>query len=491
MIHQNFEWQDILCREQRPDACRIVIFGASGDLAKRKLFPSLAALDAAGLLAEETQITGCARHWFEEEAFHLHLMPFLPPGIASSFCRRLRYQRLEYDSPGDFLHLRQHLETLKNGTPVIFYLALPASVYPEVLRQLDRAGLLRETPSGGARRVVFEKPFGYDLASSAALDVELHRHLQEHQIYRIDHYLGKETVQNIFLLRFANRIWEPVWNGTHIDSIQITAAEMLGVEERAGYFEQAGLVRDMFQNHLLEMLSLVTMECPSSFAADAIRDEKVKLIRSILPIDFTRAVRAQYEGYLQEPGVAPDSRTETYAALRLQIGNPRWAGVPVYLRAGKRLGVRRTEIDILFRPVAHSIFPGISPEDLQQNILHLRVQPGEGIGLTLQAKKAGPKLCMGSLTLNYDYQQSGGEVLDAYARLLLDCQLGDPTLFLRSDAITAAWQLYQPLLEHWSSAQEPPPFYRCGSSGPDAGNALPRMDGRYWIDSLQSGAHEN
>ena len=488
MEHRSVEWQERFCREQKPEACRIVIFGASGDLAKRKLFPALAALDERGLLAAASRIVGCARHAYDDASFRAHIAAHLPAPPAAAgerFLNRIGYVPLDYARPEDYRNLASLVCERSENCPLIFYLALPAALYPEVVRQLSAAGLLRETPESGARRVVFEKPFGHDPASAAALDAELRRHLEEHQIYRIDHYLGKETVQNIFLLRFANRIFEPVWNAAQVDSIQITVAEQLGVEQRAGYFDRAGLLRDMFQNHLLEMLALVTMECPQTFSADAVRDEKVKLIRSIRPIDPADAVRAQYEGYRAEPGVAPDSRTETYAALKLFIDNWRWQGVPIYLRAGKKLGIRRTEIDIVFKPVPHSVFPGIPQEALQPDILHLNVQPEEGIGLTLQAKKPGPKLCMGALTLHYDYRESGGEALDAYARLLLDCQLGDQTLFIRSDVIAAAWQLYQPLLDRWAAdAETPLPTYLPGSEGPREAARLLARDGRAWNDEL-------
>lgn len=486
---KRFDWQEQLCVEQRAPECQIVIFGASGDLAARKLYPSLASLDARGLLASGTRITGCARHPYTDESFREHIAESLPEADSErgrAFLARLDYQQLDYGEPSGFEALARRLSQAGDDRPVIFYLALPAALYPSVAERLDAAGLLRETTPGASRRVVFEKPFGHDIASAAELDLKLRAHLQEHQIYRIDHYLGKETVQNIFLLRFANRIFEPIWNAEHIDCIQITAAETLGVEKRAGYFDQAGILRDMFQNHLLEMLSLVTMECPHAFPADAVRDEKVKLIRSIRPIDVGAAVRGQYAGYTSEPGVAPGSRTETYAALRLFIDNWRWQGVPVYLRAGKRLGVRRTEIDIVFRQVPHSIFPGIGKESLQQDILHLRVQPQEGLGLTLQAKKPGPKMCMGALTLNYDYSEAGGDALDAYARLLLDCQLGDQTLFIRSDVIAAAWQLYQPLLDHWAAdRQSEIPLYEPGGEGPEQADMLLARDGRLWDDRLR------
>ncbi len=484
-------WQDNLCFEQNPGPCVFIIFGASGDLAKRKLFPSLFALCKRGLLGDETRILGCARHPFDDNSFRDSLTGFLPdptPEERDAFLSRITYHRLDYGEEDTYRALAEHLASgAAAGLPQLFYLATPATLYPDITRHLHRAGLLHQPSPGQWRHVVYEKPFGFDDASAEKLDSTLHRYLTEDQIYRIDHYLGKETVQNILLLRFANLIFEPVWNRNFIDNIQITVSETLGVENRAGYFDQAGILRDMFQNHMLEMLSLVAMECPAAFTADAVRDEKLKLIRSIRPFDLRQnpgsVVRAQYQGYRSEPGIKSESTTETFAAMKLEIANFRWAGVPFYLRAGKKLAERKSEIVVVFKEIPHSIFSPLRARDFQRDVLRLRVQPHEGMGLTLQAKKAGPKLCMGALTLNYDYGEAGAEALDAYARLLLDCRLGDQTLFIRSDVIAAAWNLFGPILDFWQSPEAGGlPDYRAGSSGPAEADELLRKDGKEWIE---------
>lgn len=490
-------WQELFCREQKANACEIIIFGASGDLAKRKLFPALYSLYRCGLLHKNTRITSCARHSYTDHSFRSYLAENLFNSSSTSsealsqekkdFLNLISYTILDYTKAEDFsFPARKLLTEEKKNKPFIFYLALPSPLYASTVENLWKAGLLSEKE--GKRRVIFEKPFGFDLASFRKLNDELKKYLTEKQIYRIDHYLGKETIQNIFLLRFANTIFEPLWNAQYVESIQITSSETLGVEKRGKYFDQAGILRDMFQNHLLEMLSLVSMERPESFSADAVRDEKVKLIRAIGKPREEDAVRGQYENYTNEEDVAKDSRTETFAALRLFIHNERWKNVPVYLRAGKALGAKRTEIDILFRQVDKSIFPGIAREDLQRNILHLHIQPQEGIALTLEAKMPGPKLCMGALTLSYDYSSvlpDAAETLDAYARLLLDCQNEDQTLFIRSDVIENSWLLFEELLESWAEdTQTPLCKYKQGSEGPLEAKELLKRDHTMWIDPL-------
>jgi glucose-6-phosphate 1-dehydrogenase len=347
-----------------------------------------------------------------------------------------------------------------------------------------------------------EKPFGHDLASARELNGKLRAALSERQIYRIDHYLGKETVQNILMLRFANALFEPLWNNRHVDHVQITAAETLGVEHRAGYYDRAGALRDMFQNHMFQMLALVAMEPPSVFEAVLYRNEKVKLLGAIRPLSGDpkalgrRVVRGQYTagtlnerpvaGYREEPGVAPGSTTETYVAMKLLIDNWRWAGVPFYLRSGKRLARRASEIAVAFKPVAHSIFLPNLPELHAPNVLVLNIQPEEGISLTMEAKRPGPKTCMGSLTLNFDYRTVFGvEPPEAYERLLLDCMLGDQTLFVRTDGMETSWSLLSPVLERWKNGgtdggRFPLASYPAGSWGPPEGDALLAKDGRSW-----------
>ena len=501
MLQENY-WQGKWCIEVAPEPAVLVLFGAGGDLAQRKLFPSLYQLFRRKLLHEDSVIIGCARAMLDTAAFREKIRSALPadaPAVRERFLDMLHYLRGDYRQDETYQALAAELREIdrkESATPLnhLFYLAISTTLYSEVIGRLAGAGLLQEPESGTPwRHVVLEKPFGHDLASAEALDHELHRSLAESQIYRIDHYLGKETVQNIAMLRFANLVFEPVWNRHYIDHVQITVAEELGVEHRAGYYEQSGLLRDMFQNHMLEMLALAAMEMPQSFLPDAVRDEKLKLIRSIRPFssacpaaDF---VRAQYvaghdlPGYRQEPGVAPDSNVETYVAARLFIDNWRWRDVPFYLRSGKRLGRKLSEIAIVFKHVPHSIFAPIRSADMEPDTLVLKVQPEEGMALTIQAKQPGPKLCMGGMTLHFNYAEfAGADNLDAYARLLLDALLGDQTLFIRSDVIAASWQLFSPVLDAWRDSPDCSPlhFYQAGTEGPEAAAGLLFRDHREW-----------
>ena len=480
------------CIEVNPAPGSMVIFGASGDLAKRKLFPSLYRLFRRGLLHEESRIVGCSRTPYGEDAFRDHLRPFLTDGDEkqrTAFLSNVHYLPGEYADPEFYGRLDRFLDGLeaRNDLPAnrTFYLAMPASLYPAIIDRLYDAGMFAEGlgPDAPWRHVVLEKPFGHDFESALELDRDLHSHLREEQIYRIDHYLGKDTVQNILMLRFANLIFEPVWNSRYIDSVQLTASETLGIEGRAGYYEEAGLLRDMFQNHMLEMLSLAAMEMPAGFSPEDVRSEKVKLIKSIRPFDLKAleksVVRGQYDGYRSEPGVSPESQTETFVAAKLEIANWRWAGVPFYLRSGKKLASRKSEIAIVFKAIPHSIFAPIRARDMQPDTLVLNVQPDEGMELTIQAKQPGPKLCMGGLTLSFRYRDlPGGESFDAYERLLLDAMLGDQTLFIRSDSIAESWRLFTPLLENWNSLPLEP--YAPGSDGPAAAARLLFADNREW-----------
>ena len=517
-----YTWRGGFCLEVSPVPSTLVIFGAGGDLAARKLFPALFQLQRRNLLHEKSRILSCARQGFDDESWRARLREMLlplartfPGGEGSmdsldSFLRKNFYLSGDYREMETYEHMAERLELLEQdagnaGAGRIFYLSTAASVYADIVERLHESGLSREGENleecCAWRHIVLEKPFGYDLASARRLDARLHRILEERQIYRIDHYLGKETVQNILMFRFANLIFESVWNRNCIDSVQITVAETVGVEHRANYFEGAGLLRDMFQNHMLEMLSLVAMEMPSSFEADAVRDEKLKLLRSIRPPDLTRLkemiVRAQYtEGragdrifpaYREEPRVNPESMTETYVAAKLFIDNWRWHGVPFYLRSGKRMPAKCSEIVIQFKPIPHSIFKPVKASDITPNRLILTVQPEEGLSLTIQAKQPGPKLCMGALNMDFKYSailEKGESMPDAYERLLLDCMLGDQTLFIRSDTIELAWSLLTPILNAWE--QNAPGcgelfFYPAASWGPDAAdNLIYRDGGRVW-----------
>lgn len=494
-----------LSYEQKPDSCTIVIFGASGDLTHRKLMPALFALHMKKMLPERVSILGVARSNISDEEF-CGMIRKAVTGIeggdaadVDAFCRRCYYLAGRYDSPTLYDQLSAALESLEEtyhtNRNCLFYLATPPNLFLTITEGLSNAGLTAETSRRAWSRVVIEKPFGRDLASSRILDTALKRHLSESQIYRIDHYLGKETVQNILILRFANAIFEPLWNRKYIDHVQITVAEELGVENRAGYYEQAGALRDMFQNHMIQMLSLTAMEPPAKFEANRYRDEIVKLIRAIRPFPGgslgESVVRGQYIGsedgsmaaYGLEKGVAPQSATETFVAMKLFIDNWRWQGVPFYLRSGKRLHNKVSEIAIAFKPVPHSIFDPITPADLSPNMLVLKIQPEEGIGLKLEAKTPGPKLSMNALTLNFAYKDIfGATTPNAYERLLLDCMTGDQTLFVRSDAVELSWELFMPVLEAWEkeAAANPLRYYPAGSWGPVEAHELIGQDGHTW-----------
>ncbi|HVE12919.1 MAG TPA: glucose-6-phosphate dehydrogenase, partial [Elusimicrobiota bacterium] len=374
-------------------------------------------------------------------------------------------------------------------------LSTPPAAAPTIAAGLGAAGLSRPDRPEAWSRLVVEKPFGSDLPSARVLNAALHAHFAESQIYRIDHYLGKETVQNILILRFANRLFEPAWNRENIDHVQITAAETLGVEHRAGYYDAAGVVRDMFQNHLLQLLSLVAIEPPTRFDADAVRGKKAELVQAIRPIDpgalAARGVRAQYaagtsEGapvpaYAAEEGVPPSSTTPTYAALRLEIDNWRWQGVPFYLRAGKRMAERVSEIAVSFKHVPVSIFKPLMADQLSPNVLRLRIQPDESVSLSFEAKHPGPKLCLSTVTMDFDYHKTfGTPPPESYARLIADALCGDQTLFARADEIEASWSLLAPVLEAWSSG-DGLDSYAAGSWGPAAADELLAREGRRWL----------
>jgi glucose-6-phosphate 1-dehydrogenase len=509
--HTSFSLTETLCVETRASACGLVIFGASGDLTERKLLPSLFSLFSRDLLPANFFILGYARTPLGTDSFRekarkaLHDRYRPPAERLQEFCRRLHYLPGDYADPALYRELARKLKQLdsEQGTEgnLIFYLSVPPSIYGKVTTNLAAAELLKEAPDDGRgwRRIVVEKPFGRDLASACRLDEELQRHVREEQIYRIDHYLGKETVQNVLMLRFANAIFEPVWNRNFIDHIQITAAESIGINHRAGYYENTGLLRDMFQNHMLQLLCLVGMEPPVSFEADALRNEKAKLLQAVRPFsaaDVKRwLVRGQYTGgtvddhevcaYVDEENVSPESRIETMVAARFMIDNWRWRGVPFYLRSGKRLNRRLTEIAVVFKRVPHSIFEPVTAEHLQPNMLVMNVQPQEGIALNLQVKQPGPKLCMGSLEMHMNYRNLfGGEQPEAYERLLLDVMLGDQTLFVRRDNVEMGWKLLMPVLDTWQrmddDGQSNLHYYEAGTWGPATAAEILARDHRHW-----------
>jgi glucose-6-phosphate 1-dehydrogenase len=486
--------------------CTIVIFGAAGDLTKRKLLPALYNLKASGLLPRQLAIVGVTRKEKSHEQFREEqskdIREFATRAVDDALWDELRstlyYQAGEFTDPETYTKLKALLDEVSKthgtGGNVLFYLATPPNFFGEIVTRLGQAGLAR-SEDGGWRRVVVEKPFGRDLDSARALNVELSRVLDESQIYRIDHYLGKETVQNIMVFRFANGLFEPVWDRRYVDHVQIMVAETVGVEDRGNYYETAGVVRDMIQNHMFQLLALVAMEPPTSFHADAVRDEKVKVlkaIRTMKPEDvLSRAVRGQYgpgeidgqpvHGYRSEPKVSPNSNTETYAALRLQVENWRWAGVPFYLRSGKRLARRDTEIMIQFRRPPLLLFDE-RVEQVEPNRIVLHIQPDEGIEIRMKAKHPGPSMELNTVKLEFSYKQFGEtSAATGYERLLYDSMVGDSTLFHRADMVEEAWRIATPLVDVWASL--PPrdfPNYAAGTWGPAAADALIGQDGRRW-----------
>ena len=483
----------------------LVIFGASGDLTNRKLIPALWSLYAARTLPEPFVIIGTGRTEMTDEAFRHKMregvkefarLKIPNDNVWSRFATSLVYVPGDPNDAGLYAKLRAALEDVarRHGGPVnrLYYLSTPPSLYDDITRQLGKAGLAEE--QGGWTRIVVEKPFGHDLRSAQELNQLVTSVFREEQVYRIDHYLGKETVQNILALRFANGILEPLWNRNHVAEVQFTVAETVGVEGRGGYYEESGALRDMIQNHLLQVACLVAMEPPVTFDAQAVRDEKSKVMQAIRPIDPDHvdqvALRAQYgagfvdgrqvPGYLQEKGVKPDSTTETYAALRLQIDNWRWAGVPFYLQTGKRMAKRVSEIVIRFHRTPHMIFRR-GTVSVDPNLLVIRIQPDEGISLIVDAKQPGPDLKISPVTLAFKYHDVfGGEPPEAYERLLLDAIHGDPTLYSRGDWIEQAWQLTQPVLDHWTRTSGPLPQYEAGSWGPTEADAFIARNGGKW-----------
>ena len=486
--------------EPTPSPAAVVIFGASGDLTRRKLLPALYQLARGQRLPARYAVVGVARTAMTDDEFrrqfHASLKEFAgvakPDDVSSALAENLSYVSGELDDPALYQRIQAKLKAVGAPDGVLFYLAIPPGVYATVIERLGAAGMTKAASPDAWRRVIVEKPFGTDLASARELNRLLHVHLDESQIFRIDHYLGKETVQNLLVFRFANGMFEPVWNRRYIDHVQITAAETVGVERRASYYEGAGALRDMVQNHLMQVLALVAMEPPIAFSAENVRDRKYDVLMAAQPLDLHAVVRAQYgpgwvsgadvPGYRQEQDVAPASTTETYVALRLFVDSWRWAGVPFYVRTGKRLPKRTTEIAIQFRKPPLHIFRRVSPTNIASNLLIVNIQPDEGISVRFEAKLPGSRMQLAPVMMNFRYGSAfGTPVPEAYETLLLDAMLGDATLFARHDFVEASWGLITPVHEAWNaSGATAIPLYEAGEWGPREADDLMAADGRRW-----------
>lgn len=476
----------------------IVIFGASGDLTHRKLIPSLYDLYLKGRLPKEWRIIGMSRSEYTDDEFREYVeagvKEFSPNTYDAAkwrqFAKNVVYFQGDISKPGEIKALGKTI-TEWEGNRVgnrVYYLSVGPKLYEVVIENLGAADMVAE--DRGWRRVVVEKPFGHGLASARELNKAIHQVLSESQIYRIDHYLGKETVQNLLVFRFANSLYEPVWNRNYIDHVQITVAETVDVGHRASFYDGVGVMRDMMQNHVMQLLSLVAAEPPASFDAEAIRNEKAKVFSAIRPIKSqdiaTSTVRGQYRTYRDAKGIAPGSTTPTYAAIRFFIDNWRWQGVPFYMRSGKALAAKVTEITIFFKRPPHVMFPMPEGAKLEPNRLSLCIQPDEGIHFSFQAKVPDTAAEMRDVEMSFQYKETFGvlAIPEAYERLLLDVIKGDASLFTRSDAIELSWQLIDPILEGWASKDAPPlEFYESGTWGPSVANELIAHDGYHWVHS--------
>ncbi len=495
---------NLFCRIDVPGPCCLVIFGATGDLTKRKLIPSIFRLYKQKLLPSGFFVLGTGRTRITSDEFreemrkgtHEILSKECDDSCWKNFSALLEYKVVDYGEPETFRkNITDFLPSMENTYQTeknrIFYLATPPNTYEDIIVNLQKAGLSNE--ENNKIKIIIEKPFGRDLQSARKLDDVLLNVFDESQVYRIDHYLAKETVQNILMFRFANSIFEPLWNRRYIDHVQITCSETIGIEKRAGYYENAGVLRDMFQNHMFQLLSLTTMEPPTLFTPERVRDEKAKVFQSIRPFNLDRLdellVIGQYDTgtcdgetvkpYRGEAGVAADSQTPTYAALKINVENWRWNGVPFYLRSGKRLKTRKTEITIHFKPVPHMMFTQSMGGNIEPNTLILRIQPDEGITLDFQAKNPGARFCLNPVNLDFSYPRN--IALDAYERVLLDCMEGDQMLFIREDVVDLTWSLLSPLIEKLESGKFLTfPNYSAGTDGPEAATQLIERDGRRW-----------
>jgi glucose-6-phosphate 1-dehydrogenase len=470
----------------------IVIFGASGDLTSRKLIPALYNNFKKWRLPEHINVVGFARRPYNDEAFRAILRDGVVKFSSESFdatvwgkfAEKLHYIQGDLDVTTDFPKLESSLQAMEGGpSNRLYYLATAPEHYAIVTSELGAAGMAKQESDPNVwRRIIIEKPFGRDLASAQELNRAVHAVFDESQVYRIDHYLGKETAQNILFFRFANTIFEPVWNRRYVNNVQVTVSETVDVAHRAGYYDTAGVMRDMFQNHLLQLLALVAMEAPSSFNADAVRNEKAKVFESIRPVALTDTVRGQYAGYRETECVTPGSQTPTFAAIKLNIDNWRWQGVPFYLRSGKALARKTSEIIIEFERPPHLMFHLPEGSDFSPNILSLCIQPDEGIHLRFEAKLPDSAQEMRSVDMDFHYGSSfSGSLPEAYERLLLEALDGDASLFTRSDGIEASWKMVDPIINGWEAQNNPPLYtYPIGSWGPQEADQLLARDGRLW-----------
>ncbi len=496
-------------QERVPDASCLVIFGASGDLTGRKLLPALYSLAHDGLLPAGQTIIGFARPDYSDDAFRMAMREAcdkyartrpVDDAIWQNFAKGLFYVQGDFSEAAGYSRLNQKLQecdrTRGTGGRRIYYLAVPPQFFPVISELLGAEKMVTDPERGGPfTRMIIEKPFGHDLESAKELNRVAVSTFRERQVFRIDHYLGKETVQNLLVLRFANGIFEPFWNRQYIDHVQFTVAESIGVEKRGGYFEGAGITRDIVQNHLLQLVSLTAMEPPVAFEADPVRDEKVKVLRALREFPKGRegenVARGQYTdgsalgekavAYRKEANVNPDSRVETFAAMKVFVDNWRWADVPFYIRAGKRLPKRVTDISIHFRPAPYPMWRKLRGVDTRPNVLAIRIQPDEGISLKFDSKVPGPSVRTAPVTMEFRYATSfGAEPPEAYERLLLETMLGDSTLFARRDEVETAWAWLDPLLKAWAADPRPPDFYPAGTWGPESADLLIERDGRKW-----------
>jgi glucose-6-phosphate 1-dehydrogenase len=489
------------------DPCAIVMFGATGDLAMRKLVPALYNLKGDGLLSDQFAIVGVGREALAEERYREKIErdvgEFAPRPVDAGhmewLSRRATYVTGGFDDEATYRRLREYLaDDDRAPRNALFYLATPPNLFEPIIERLGAVGLVDQS-AGAWRRVIIEKPFGRDLESARALNRRILAVLQEPQVFRIDHYLGKETVQNIMAFRFGNGIFEPIWNRRYIDHVQITVAEAVGVEQRGGYYDTSGALRDMVQNHLFQLLAVTTMEPPASFLAEPVRDERLKVLHAVRPFSEESArcnvVRGQYvageiEGravaaYRTEPRVSPDSQTESYVALKVLVDNWRWAEVPFYLRTGKRLASRVTEIAIQFKSAPLALFRDTPADCVQPNLLVLRIQPREGISLQFEAKVPGPRVQLGTVKMDFRYAEHFGQSPSTgYETLLYDCMIGDATLFHRADIVEAGWKIVAPVLNIWQAGAAPASEYAAGTWGPPEADALILRDGRGWHDPL-------